>query len=92
MNIPHKIIECTSRIFEYTSRFFEYKSQDFRIKQRLQAICDWVSIYNGHLRGPVTRTPIVERLAVELSLPVFTTYVCHGWDSNKLDFTLNNFH
>ena len=26
------------------------------------------SIYNGHLRGPVTLTPIAERLAVELSL------------------------
>ena len=66
----------------YIKIFRINKSQDFRIKQRLQAICDWVSIYNGHLRGPVTRTPIVERLAVELSLPVFTTYVCHGWDSN----------
>ena len=33
----------------------------------------WPSIYNGHLRGHVTLTPISERLAVELSLPVFTT-------------------
>ena len=32
-----------------------------------------VSVYNGHLRGPVTLTPIVGRSAVELSLPVFTT-------------------
>ena len=31
------------------------------------------SVYNGHLRGPVTLTPNAERLAVELSLPVFTT-------------------
>ena len=31
------------------------------------------SVYNGHLRGPVTLTPIAERLAVELSLPVLTT-------------------
>ena len=31
------------------------------------------SVYNGHLRGPMTLTPIAERLAVELSLPVFTT-------------------
>ena len=29
------------------------------------------SVYDGHLRGPVTLTPIAERLAVELSLPVF---------------------
>ena len=27
-----------------------------------------VSVYNGHFRGPVTLTPIAERLAVELSL------------------------
>ena len=44
------------------------------------------SVYNGHCRGSVvvtvTSAPIAERLAVELSLPVFTTYVCRGWDSN----------
>ena len=33
----------------------------------------WASIYIGHLRGPVTLAPTAERLAVELSLPVFTT-------------------
>ena len=31
------------------------------------------SVFNGHLRGPVTLTPIAERSAVELSRPVFTT-------------------
>ena len=31
------------------------------------------SDYKGHLRGPVTPTPIAERLAVGLSLPVFMT-------------------
>ena len=31
------------------------------------------SVYNGHLRGPVTLTPIAERLAVEPSLPAFKT-------------------
>ena len=31
------------------------------------------SVYNGHLRVPITITSIAERLAVELSLPVFTT-------------------
>ena len=40
------------------------------------------SVYNGHLRGPVTLTPIPERLAVELSVPIFTTWVWRGWDSN----------
>ena len=34
------------------------------------------SIYNGHHRGPVTLKPIAERWAGELSLPIFTTYVC----------------
>ena len=31
----------------------------------------WDILYNGHHQGPVTLTPIAERLAVELSLPVF---------------------
>ena len=29
------------------------------------------SVYNDHLRGPVTLAPIAERLAVELTLPFF---------------------
>ena len=40
------------------------------------------SVYNGYLRGPVKLTPIAERLAAELSLSVFTTKVCRGYDSN----------
>ena len=31
------------------------------------------TVYNGHLRGPVTFTPVAERLAMKLSQPVFTT-------------------
>ena len=34
------------------------------------------TLYNGHLQGPVTLTPVAEPLAVEQSLPVFTTWVC----------------
>ena len=30
----------------------------------------------------MTLTPIAERFAVDLSLPVFTTKVCRSWDSN----------
>ena len=41
-------------------------------------------VYNGHFREPVTITPIAERLAVELSLPFFTTYVCGEWGPLKL--------
>ena len=40
------------------------------------------SIYNGHLRGPVTLTPNAEHLSVELSLPVLTTQASRGWYSN----------
>ena len=36
--------------------------------------CDTqASIYNDHVYGPVTLAPIADYLAVELSLPVFTT-------------------
>ena len=31
------------------------------------------SVYNGHLRGPVTLTHVAERLVVELSLLALTT-------------------
>ena len=40
------------------------------------------SVYNGHLRVSVTLIPIAERLAVALSRPVFTTWICRGLDSN----------
>ena len=40
------------------------------------------TVYNGHLREPVTLTPVAERLAVELSLPFFTTWVCPDRRSN----------
>ena len=42
-----------------------------------------IPVCNGHLRGPLTLTPIAERLAVKLSLSVFTTYICRAWDSNN---------
>ena len=43
------------------------------------------SDYHGHLRGPLILTSVAERLAVELSLPVLTTKVCRGCDSNLRD-------
>ena len=33
------------------------------------------TVYNGHIRGPVTTTSVSDRLAVELSLPLLTTCV-----------------
>ena len=36
------------------------------------------SVYNSHLRGPATLTPIAERLEVELSLLVITTHCANA--------------
>ena len=42
------------------------------------------SVYNGHLRGHVALTPAAERLAMELSLPVFfTTYVAAEYSNTQ---------
>ena len=38
------------------------------------------SVCNGNLWGPVTLTPFAKHLAVELSLPVFATWVCRSWN------------
>ena len=43
-------------------------------------------ICNGHLQGPVILTPIAESIAVKLSLPVFTTWIRCGCDSNTQPF------
>ena len=40
------------------------------------------SVYNGHLREPVTLTPNAERLAVELTTSFKDLQVCRGWGSN----------
>ena len=37
-------------------------------------------VHNGHLWEPVTLNLVAEPLAVERSLPVFTTQVCRCWD------------
>ena len=51
-----------------------------------QLLLHGASVYNGNLGGPVTLTPIAEPFAVELSLPVFMTKACRGWDSNTQPF------
>ena len=64
---------------------YRWKAENFDLCQVIIAIKQWgffnvshllwhgASVYNGHLREPVTLTPIAERLAVECtwSLPVF---------------------
>ena len=71
----------------------QWRAANFDLCSALMAIEQWgffcvphllwhgESVYNGHLRGPVSLTPTAERSAVELSLPVLTTQVCRGSDS-----------
>ena len=66
--------------FDLCSAIIAIEQREFFSVQHL--LLHGASVYNGHLWGPVILTPIAERLAVELSLPVFTTKVCRGWDSN----------
>ena len=39
-----------------------------------------VSVYNTHLRGPMTLTPVAERLAMELLLPVYGLSCFADWN------------
>ena len=73
---------------------FDLESVQIAIEQRgffsvPHLLWHGVSAKSGQLRGPVTITPNAERLAVELSLPVSTTYVCRGRDSNTFRLRVN---
>ena len=90
---------CCSKIFSLIWRHHHYccRAANFYLFSALMAIEQWrffsvphllwhgASVYNGHIREP-WHSPIAERLAVELSLLVFTTYVCRGWDSKTQPF------
>ena len=80
---------CLFMVFRPTREFFTdmetspFPAANFDLRSANVAIEQWgASVYNDHLRGLVTLTPIAERLAVRLSLPVFTSWVGCGWDSN----------
>ena len=72
-----------------------WKAANLDLRSALMAIEQWrffsvphllwhgTSVYNDHLREHVTLTHIAKRLAVELSLPVFTSKVCRCCDSSK---------
>ena len=69
MNLIHMGIVCLFGVVRPTREFFtNSETSPLPIKGY------WTrgSVYNSHLRGPVTLTPIAERLAVELSLPFLT--------------------
>ena len=52
-----------------------------RFLSRVRPTVTWNIRLYGHLRGPVSLTP-VERLTVEMLLPVLTTNVCRDRGSN----------
>ena len=64
---------------------YGWRASNFDLCSALMVIEEWgffsvqhilwhgTYVYNGHIRGPVTLTPIAERLTVHLSLPVLTT-------------------
>ena len=71
--------------FIWRCHHYRWKAANFDLCSAPMAVEQWgffsvshllwhgASVYNGHPRGSVTLTTIAERLAVELSLPVFTT-------------------
>ena len=73
---------------------YRWRAANFDLCSAIMAIEQWeffsvphllwyeASVYNGHLRGPVTLTPNAECFVLELTIPVFTTKVCLSWDSN----------
>ena len=75
----------TTMALRWNWNLCRWRASNFDLCSALMAIEQWgffsvphllwhgASVYNGHLRGPMILTPIAERLAVELSLPVFTT-------------------
>ena len=89
-------LSSDSRIFSLILRrhHCRWRAANFDLCAALMAIEHWgffnvphllwqgASVYNGHLRGPVTLTPNARGLAVELLLPAFTTLVCRDQRSN----------
>ena len=69
--------------FSFKWRLYWWRAANVDLCSALMALGQWgffsvphllwhgASVYNGHLRGPVTLTPIAERLVVELCLPFY---------------------
>ena len=78
--IPHENLSLI-----YRRHHYRWRATNFDLCSAPMVIKQWgffsvphllrhgASVYNGHLRGPVTFTPIAVPLAVELLQPVFTT-------------------
>ena len=90
------IVPLENFSLKWRRHHYRWRDANFELCSAFMAIEQWgffsvphlllhgASVYNNHLRGPVTLTPIAERLTVDLllHLPVFKTYVCRRWDSN----------
>ena len=65
---------------KYTLKGFKWLSLPFRSEgsSTCHTYYDTGQPFISHLRGPVTLTPVAERLAVKLSLLVLITLVCPG--------------
>ena len=84
----------TNFLLIWRRHHYRWRAENFDLCSALVVIEQWgffnvprllwheAPVYNGHFRGPVTLTPFAEHLAVELSLPVFTTLIYCDWDSN----------
>ena len=59
-------------ILTYARHSWSLSSEDY-LSCHTYILWHGASVYNGHIQGPVTLTPIFERLAAELSLPVLKT-------------------
>ena len=44
------------------------------------------SVHNGHLRGPVTLTPLCRAFSIGAGTNLFLRQACQGWDSNTQPF------
>ena len=92
------MFDCLCEVFLPTREFFTHmKTSPLPLKDckfwpifdtyghwpvRVHLLWQGTSVYNGHLREPVTLTIVAGRLSVKLSLPVLTTWACRGRDSN----------
>ena len=88
------IVKLDNFSFIWKRHHYQWRAAHFVLCSALMAIEQWgifslphllwheESVYNGNPRGTVARTPIAERLAVQLSNTVFTTKVYRDWDLN----------
>ena len=88
------IVPLENFILIWRRHHCRWRAANFDLCSALMAIEQWgffnvpyllwhgPTVYNGHLRGPMSLKPVAERLAVKLSLPVCTTQVCRDRGSN----------